>query len=791
MAAVPTLELERDWLVLIHAPIGRDARLLSELFQRARIRSLPCASVSALCQEIALGAGAVFITEETLTGPAIECLEGVLRKQEPWSDLPLVVLLAGGEPGSASRRRLAELELLGDLTLLERPLRTATVTSAARTVLRARSRQYEVRRRDAELQLVTDSVPVLISYIDPAQIHRRVNQTYFEWFGRQPHEVVGSSMQAVFGEPFFSRAQPYIVRALRGESISYESQLWDCRRQLRDVIVSYTPDHAVDGTVRGFTMLVQDATERKRAERRQVLLVDLDDAVRTLDEPQQITQTAARLLGDHLGVNRCAYADVEADENTFNLTGDYNQGVPSIIGRYTFAQFGDECLRLMRAGEPYVVEDTETDPRARAVRQAYRATRIRSVICVPIQKGGRFVGGMAVHQIAPRHWRSDEVDLVQVVAGRCWESIERARVARELAASERRLRLAQRAGHAGSFEWRFKDGKIIWSAELEVLYGLHEGGFDGTVRSWRKLLAPEDASRFFAGIDRCIQQKLPECMCEFRALLPHGRSIWLRNHGQFFYDEQGEAERMVGINIDITEQRNTEEELRRINSELEEFAYVASHDLQEPLRMVNIYTQQILRRLQGADPEVDQFGKFVRQGVLRMEALIKDLLTFSQMVHGEPASAAALDLSAALAESLSVLKSRIEETRATITFEPLPAVRGDYVQLAQVFQNVLANALKYRKHGVAPQIHITARRTAERWIIGVEDNGIGFEQEYAERIFGLFKRLHGKEDYPGTGLGLAICKRIIERHGGAMWAEGRPGEGATFYFSLCAPDVES
>jgi PAS domain S-box-containing protein len=784
MAAAPTLSIDRESILLVHAPIGRDARLLQELFHRARLHCHRCGSIAELSEEIAFGAGAVFITEEALTGEAIDCLSGVLSKQGPWSDLPLVVLLVGGEPSAASRARLALLEPLGDLTLLERPLRSDTIISAARTALRSRARQYEVRRRDAELQLVTDSVPVLISYIDPAQVHRRVNQTYFEWFGKQPEEVVGSTIHAVFGEPYSSRAQPFIVRALGGEQVAYESQVWDSRRQLRDVTVSYTPDHGIDGAVRGFTTLVQDVTHRKRAERRHALLVELDDAVRALTDPLEITQTAASLLGDHLEVNRCAYADVEADENTFNLTGDYNVGVPSIVGRYTFAQFGGECLRLMRDGEPFVVEDSETDPRTRGVRDAYRETRIRSTICVSIRKAGRFVGSLAVHQLTPRRWRPDEVDLVQVVADRCWESIERARVARELAASERRLRLAQRAGHAGSFEWMLKTGKIIWSPELEDLYGIPEGSFEGTIADWRKRIAADDADRFFGEIERCIADQVPECTCEFRALLPHGRTRWLRGHAQFFYNDQGEADRLIGINIDISEQRATEEELRRINSELEEFAYVASHDLQEPLRMVNIYTQQILRRLNGSDADLSQFGKFVRQGVLRMEALIKDLLTFSQMVHGESSTAGAASLTDSLTEALSGLKNRIEETGAAITFDPLPGVRGDKAQLAHVFQNILSNAIKYRKMGVPPRVHISARQTGDRWVISAEDNGIGFEQEYAERIFGLFKRLHGKEDYPGTGLGLAICKRIVERHGGQMWAEGRPGEGATFYFSL-------
>jgi PAS domain S-box-containing protein len=248
-------------------------------------------------------------------------------------------------------------------------------------------------------------------------------------------------------------------------------------------------------------------------------------------------------------------------------------------------------------------------------------------------------------------------------------------------------------------------------------------------------------------------------------------------------DIQGRVVRWFGTNTDITDQRRTEEELRRMNRELEEFAYVASHDLQEPLRMVNIYTQQIVKMLGPENAKLTQYSVFVRQGVTRMEALIHDLLTFSRTVQREEAPVGTADLQEAFTESLSVLKGRIEEAGAVIHASALPLVRGETSQMAHVFQNVLSNALKYRKANVAPRIEVSAVPGDGRWIVSVRDNGIGFEPQYAERIFGLFKRLH-KDEYEGTGLGLAICKRIVERYGGRMWAEGALGVGAAFHFSL-------
>jgi light-regulated signal transduction histidine kinase (bacteriophytochrome) len=166
-----------------------------------------------------------------------------------------------------------------------------------------------------------------------------------------------------------------------------------------------------------------------------------------------------------------------------------------------------------------------------------------------------------------------------------------------------------------------------------------------------------------------------------------------------------------------------------------------------------------------------------------MGALLADLLTFSRTIHAEDLQAGAADLSDSLKDAVSVLKDRIEESGAVINVGPLPEVRGDATQISHVFQNLIAHSIKYRKTGEAPNICISAEPSGAQWVIAFTDNGIGFEQQYAERIFGLFKRLH-KDEYPGTGLGLAICQRIVERYGGRIWASSKAGQGATFYFAL-------
>ncbi len=238
--------------------------------------------------------------------------------------------------------------------------------------------------------------------------------------------------------------------------------------------------------------------------------------------------------------------------------------------------------------------------------------------------------------------------------------------------------------------------------------------------------------------------------------------------------------------VDIGPRKRAEEELHRSNEELERFAYVASHDLQEPLRTVASYVQLLARRYRTSlDSDATDFIDFAVGGVTRMQRLIEDLLSFSRLgTRGgalEPT-----DANAALQTALDNLHAAIAESGASISYDPLPIVLADGRQIEQLFTNLLANALKFTG-GATPLVHIGARREGRHWTFTVTDNGIGIEPQYFERIFVIFQRLHGRDEYPGTGVGLAICKKIVERHGGRLWVESVPGEGARFSFTLLPP----
>jgi len=246
--------------------------------------------------------------------------------------------------------------------------------------------------------------------------------------------------------------------------------------------------------------------------------------------------------------------------------------------------------------------------------------------------------------------------------------------------------------------------------------------------------------------------------------------------------ERGHVTGVVVSFRDIS-QRKKLHDLNRSNAELEQFAYVASHDLQEPLRMITSYTNLLAKRYAANfDDDAKEFMGYITDGAKRMQILINDLLAYSR-VGTKGKAFAPVDMESELMRTLAVLQIAIAESGATVTHDPLPAVSGDDVQMGQLLQNLIGNSIKYRGKQ-SPSIHIACERQENYWRFSVRDNGIGIDPKFAEHIFVIFQRLHNKEEYAGTGIGLALCKRIVERHGGKIWVESQIGQGATFYFTL-------
>ena len=361
------------------------------------------------------------------------------------------------------------------------------------------------------------------------------------------------------------------------------------------------------------------------------------------------------------------------------------------------------------------------------------------------------------------------------------------------------------AALAEAADTRARLASIVESSDDAII----SKALDGTIQTWNagaaRLFgyAPEEIlGRPVATlIPPELQHEEPAIIARLRRgeRVEHYETVRLRKDGGRVHvslsvspvrDSSGQIVAAAKILRDITDRKRAEQELAeraeqlaRSNAELEQFAYVASHDLQEPLRMVSSYTQLLGKRYKDRlDADAQEFIGYAVDGASRMQALINDLLAFSRVgTRGgtfEPTSS-----EAALERALANLRLAVQESGATVSHGPLPTVVADAVQLTQLFQNLVGNAVKFRG-AEPPRVHVAAEPAGDEWVFSVRDNGIGIAPEYRDRVFALFQRLHGRGEYPGTGIGLAICKKIVERHGGRIWVESAPGAGSTFHFTV-------
>ena len=290
-------------------------------------------------------------------------------------------------------------------------------------------------------------------------------------------------------------------------------------------------------------------------------------------------------------------------------------------------------------------------------------------------------------------------------------------------------------------------------------------------------------------IRRAIRQGT-EAKAELRNYRKDGSPFWNELYIAPVKDQQGRLTHFIGIQTDITERKHQEtelahktRELAQSNAELQQFAYVASHDLQEPLRMVASYTELLGKRYKGKlDQDADEFIGYAVDGATRMQRLIRDLLEYSR-VGSERKSFEQTDCEVVFQQAMQNLSASVRERHAEVTHDPLPIVHANPTHLTQVFQNLIGNALKFQ--GDTPsKIHVGAKALPDGWEFSVRDNGVGIPADQLDRIFSIFQRLHGQSEYPGTGIGLAICKRIVEKYGGQIRVESEPGKGSIFYFTL-------
>jgi PAS domain S-box-containing protein len=373
------------------------------------------------------------------------------------------------------------------------------------------------------------------------------------------------------------------------------------------------------------------------------------------------------------------------------------------------------------------------------------------------------------------------------------------RAQRALAGSEERLDRAVTGAGLGLWQWDIERDTIRFNRQWAEILGYGSTETDIPVKEWVKLLPPDDFAAASTAMNQHLEGRAAQYEAEFRIRRPNGEDLWVMDRGKVMErDSKGLPLTAAGTHLDITARKESEaelaaavEQLARSNTELEQFAYVASHDLQEPLRMVANFTGLFGKRY--ADIVDDKGKEYIRlacEASARMQQLISDLLAYARAGQREERYEE-IDGNREFAKVLDILREPVETRNAAVTAGDLPKLRMSAVGFSQLLQNLVGNALKYTARDIRPRIQVSAVEQGEFWLFTVADNGIGIEDRYLERIFAPFKRLHGKGEYSGTGIGLAICRKVVEGHGGRIWAESVPGEGSRFLFTLPRKGIEA
>ena len=372
--------------------------------------------------------------------------------------------------------------------------------------------------------------------------------------------------------------------------------------------------------------------------------------------------------------------------------------------------------------------------------------------------------------------------------GKVAVSVELERMAEALRASEQRFQVTFDQAAVGFAHAGLDDRWLLVNQKFcEIVGHRREDLLD---RSVRHLMYPEDLERALENTRRLLSGELHTCSMDMRWHRDLGPDVWIRETRSLARDPSGAPKYFVAVVEDISLRKQAEEqrslgteELARSNAELEQFAYVVSHDLQEPLRMVASYVQLLeVRYKDRLDSDAHDFIAFAVDGATRMKQMIGDLLAYSR-VGRKGREFVPVACEAVLGQACADLQAAMAEAAAEVSHGGLPTVLGNAGQLTHLFQNLIGNAIKFRGQE-PPRIHVSAELNGREWVFSVRDNGIGLDPQFADRIFLVFQRLHRHEDYPGTGIGLAIARKIVAHHGGRIWVESEPGKGAAFRFTV-------
>jgi len=587
--------------------------------------------------------------------------------------------------------------------------------------------------------------------LDRDFVYLAANAAYLQAFGKSPDEVIGRTVAEVFGQKVFSELiKPRAERCMAGVDIRFEDWFGFPVAGRKYMDVAYSPYFGPDEKVWGFVVTARDITERKRAE----------DALRESEERYRVV-TEASLQGTY---------QVDTQECI-----TFASPVVSALTGYSVAELDGVSLDALY---PPVKAKTISDANVTTLRSGKTVEGENAMMrkdggridthffCVPVfDENGEYAG----------------------FVGSILDITERKRIADALREGEERYRVITEASLQGTYQADAQGRLTFVSPVTAELSGYSLAEMDGLPLD--TLYPPGEA--------KAISDANVALLLSGKPIA--GENVLTRKDGsridtQFVcvpqFGENGEYAGFVGSILDITERNRVERardallcELQRSNEALDEFGYVVSHDLQEPLRTITNYLHLLERRYTELfDDKAREFMEFVTDGAARMRAMILSLLAYAR-VDTEGREFALVECGDVVSDVLAGLEAALAEAGGQIQVGPLPSIAGDRHQLAQLFQNLIGNALKF--HGEKPpHVEVSALQEGNQWVFTVQDKGIGFASEFAKRIFRVFRRLHAHGEYAGTGIGLSVCRKIVERHGGRIWAESEPGQGAIFRFSL-------
>ena len=680
--------------------------------------------------------------------------------------------------------------------------RVAAALEAAR---RAHARNEELQRVLAEelLHLITDNLPVLISYADREGRYRLNNKAYENWFGCPRSEITGKLVREMVGEQAWTDIGPRMESALRGHAEQFETTFDYPGVGQRQVQTTYVPHRGRDGAVKGVAILVQDVSARHRAheelrqtEEAQRLLVALHDASRGVRDPVALQAEIMRRVAQHFAVSRCSYAEIDEGVQWATVQHDHAEEGTSMTGHRRLADYCPALVDELMSGRSLAVEDVLEDARCNAPEQhaAFGKLQVRALLCVPLLKEGRLVATFSLLHRDSRQWSDADVALFEQVAERSWFVVENARTENQLRESRNVLSLAMRGGRMGAWSRNIASDRVWWSRELEEIFGLAPGAFQGTTEDFRMLVHPSDRQMVEQAVAQAIAAGA-DYSVEFRFHHAGGEWRWMDGRGRAVYDDLGHATMVYGIGIDITSRKSSEEELRRLNDELaqahrrkDEFLATLAHELRNPLApMTNAL--EILRRKDPGDPTLRWTRDIIDRQVRQMARLVDDLLDVARISRGR------IELRREPVELTAVVHGAIESARPLVNagghvlelrLPDQPVwLEADATRLTQVLLNLLNNAAKYTPSG--GRIVLAARVEDGQAVVSVRDDGIGLSAEHLPTVFEMFSQVAPalERSQGGLGIGLSLARGLVELHGGSIEARSEgPGRGSEFIVRL-------